>query len=72
MILDNQQVTVNVVSHHLCISHGSAQGIIQDRLQFHKIRARWFPKQLTGESKCNHLTICQGLLNCYRNEADVF
>jgi hypothetical protein len=37
MIQDNQQVTINVVAHHLCISNGFAHGIIQDWLQFHKV-----------------------------------
>jgi hypothetical protein len=30
VILNNQQVTVDEVAHHLCITHGFAHGIIQD------------------------------------------
>jgi hypothetical protein len=45
-ILDNRRVTIDEVGHHLRISHGSARGIIQDRLGFHKVCARWVPKQL--------------------------
>jgi hypothetical protein len=33
MILDIRWVTIDVVVHHLRISHGSAHGIIQDRLR---------------------------------------
>jgi hypothetical protein len=69
-ILHNQQVTINEVAHNLCISHSSAQGNTKGLLRFHKFCARWVMNQLTGESKCNRLTICQGLLNHYCNEED--
>jgi hypothetical protein len=70
MILDNRPVSVEDVTHHLRISNGSAHGVTQDRFGFHKICARWVPKQLTREHKRNCLIICQGLLNRYRNEGD--
>jgi hypothetical protein len=69
-ILHNQQVTINEVAHHLCISHSSAQGKTKGLLRFHIFCAIWVPNQLTGESKCNRLTICQGLLSHYCNEED--
>jgi hypothetical protein len=34
MILDGQRVNINEVAHHLCISHSSAHGIVEDRLGF--------------------------------------
>jgi hypothetical protein len=37
-----------------------------------KLFALWVPEQLAGEHKRNRLTICQGLLNLYRNKGDVF
>jgi hypothetical protein len=67
MIVDNQQMTVNEVAHHLCISNGSAQEIIQDQLWFHKVCTRWVQKQLTGEHKPNCLTNCY-----YNNKSDTF
>jgi hypothetical protein len=35
MILDGQRVAIDEVGHCLRISHGSAHGIIEDRLGFH-------------------------------------
>lgn len=60
------------VAHHTTISHGFTQGIIYDQLGYHNVWTRSVPKQLTGEQKHNSLTICQGLLNCYHNEGDIF
>jgi hypothetical protein len=71
-IMDNRRVTIDEVEHHLRISRGSAHGIIQGRLGFHRVCARWVPKQLTAEHKRNRLTICQGLLNRYHNKGDAF
>jgi hypothetical protein len=58
MILGNQRVTIDEVAYHLLISHGSVHEIIHSRLGFHKVCARWVPKQLTEEHKRNRLTIC--------------
>jgi hypothetical protein len=65
-------MTIDEVAHHLRVSHCSAHGIVQDRLGFYKVRARWVSKQLTGEHKRNRLTIFQGILNFYLNEGDAF
>lgn len=52
------------------ISHGSAHGIIQDWHGLQKVCARWVPKQLTEEHKCNCFAVCQGLLNlCCKKDA---
>jgi hypothetical protein len=72
MILDNQRVTIDEVVYHLLISQGSVHEIIHNRLGFHKVCARWVPKQLTEEHKRSRLTICQRLLNRYRLECDAF
>jgi hypothetical protein len=56
---------------HLPLSHGCSHGIIQNRFGFHKVCAKWVPKQLPGKHKRNRLTICKGLLNRYFNEGDV-
>jgi hypothetical protein len=72
MILDNRRVTIDEVAYHLLISHGSVHEIIHSRLDFHKVRARWVPKQLTEEHKRTYLTVCQSLLNRYRQESDAF
>jgi hypothetical protein len=38
------RVTIDEEANRLQISHGSAYEIIQDRLGFHKVCARWIPK----------------------------
>jgi hypothetical protein len=72
MILDNRRVTTDEVACHLLISHGSVHEIIHNHLGFHKMCARWVPKQLTEEHKHNCVTICRSLLNRYRQEGDAF
>ena len=44
MVLDKQRSTIDEVAQHLNISHGSAYEIINNRLGFHNISARWVPK----------------------------
>jgi len=44
----NRRVTVNEIAAHMDKSHGSAHRIIHDILQFHKVSARWVPRQLTA------------------------
>jgi predicted transcriptional regulator len=36
IVKDNRRVTVNEIAAHLDMSHGSAQYIVHDFLQFHK------------------------------------
>ncbi|PNF23181.1 hypothetical protein B7P43_G02737 [Cryptotermes secundus] len=47
MVLLDRRVTIDEVANHLQISHGSAYEIIHNRLGFHKVCARWVPKELT-------------------------
>ena len=72
MILENRQVTIDELANHFEISHGSAYDIIRNRLDFHKVCARWVPKQLTEEQKNNRVAICQCLLDRYANEGEAF
>ena len=54
-----RQLTTGEVANHLQISHGSAYEIIHNRLGFHKVCARWVPKQLKMLHKQTCLDICQ-------------
>jgi hypothetical protein len=56
MVLLDRQVITGGVTNHLQISHGSAYENIHSRLGFHKVRARWVPKQLTALHKQTHWT----------------
>jgi len=47
MVLLDRRLTIDEVANRLQISHGSAYEIIHKKLGYHKVCARWFPKQLT-------------------------
>ena len=51
IVKDNRRVTVHEIAAHMDMSDGSAHHIVHDVLQFHKVSARWVPRQLTVELK---------------------
>ena len=72
IILSDRRITVDDVANRLQISHGSAYEIIYSRLGFHKVCARWVPKQLTQLHKQTRLDMCKKHLDRYVNERDNF
>jgi len=72
MVLANRRVAIDEVACSLQISHGSAYQIIHDELGFHKLYARWVPRELTAEHKCKRVEICQRLLDRYNKEGEEF
>jgi transposase len=58
LIFQNRIVMVDEIAKQLNISIGSAYSVVHDNLQFHKVCARWVPKELTDEHKCMCLEIC--------------
>ena len=62
IVKENRRVTVHEIAAHLDMSHGSAHHIVHDVLQFHKVSARWVPRQLTEELKQRRVDACQELL----------
>jgi len=72
IVKENRRVTVNEIAAHLDMSHGSAHHIVHDVLQFHKVSARWVPRQLTAELKERHVDACQELLKLFEAEGDGF
>ena len=72
MVLLDRQLTIDEVANCLHISHGSAYEVIHNRLDFHKVCARWIPIQLTMLHKQMHLDICQQNLDRYDKEGDAF
>jgi len=71
-VKENRRVTVNEIAAHLDMSHGSAHHIVHDVLQFHKVSARWVPRQLTAELKERRVDACQELLKHFKAEGDGF
>ena len=51
MVLLDRRVSIDEVAHVLQISHGSAYELMHNKLGFHKVCARWVPKQLTEVHK---------------------
>jgi hypothetical protein len=72
LILENRRVTVDKIAKQQNISIGSACFVVHDNLQFHKVCARWVPKELTDEHKHMRLDICSHHLSHYREEGDNF
>jgi hypothetical protein len=72
LILQNRRVTVNKIAKQLNMSIGSAYSVVHDNLQFHKVCARWVPKELTDGHKHMRLEICSRHLVRYRKEGDNF
>jgi Mlc titration factor MtfA (ptsG expression regulator) len=70
IVKDNRHVTVHEIAAHLDMSDGSAHRIVHDVLQFHKVSARWVPRQLTAELKERRVDACQELLKCFESEGD--
>ena len=63
MVRVNRRAIIDEVACSLQISHGSAFQIFHDELGFHKVCARWVPRELTAEHKRKHLEVCQRLLD---------
>ena len=59
MVLLDTRVTIDEVAHVLQIKHGSAYEMVHNKLGFHKVCARWAPKQLTEVHKQTSVDICQ-------------
>ena len=72
IVTENRRVTQNDIAACLKISHGSAHHIVYDVLQFHKVSARWVPRQLTPELRERRVDACEELLRRYEREGDGF
>ena len=65
-------MTLNDTAACLKISHGLAHHIVHNVLQFHKVSARWVPRQLTPELRERRFDACEELLRCFEQEGDGF
>jgi histone-lysine N-methyltransferase SETMAR len=70
IVKENHRVKVNEIAAHMDMSHGSAHHIVYDVLQFHKVSARWMPRQMTAEFKERRVDACQELLKRFETEGD--
>ena len=65
-------MTIDEVAHVLKIINGSAYEMMHNKLGFHRVCARWVPKQLAEVHKQTRVDICQKHLGRYGNERDIF
>jgi len=72
IILTYRRVTIEEIALQLGISQGTAYSLGHDILGFHKAAARWVPRHLTEEHKCNRQHICSSLLEWYNREGENF
>jgi hypothetical protein len=72
IVKENCRITVHEIAARLDMSHGSAHHVVHDVLQFHKLSARWVPRQLTAELKERRVDACQELLKCFEAEGNGF
>jgi len=72
IVKENRHVAVHEIIAHLDMSHGSTHHIFHDVLQFHKVSARWVPRQLTAELKERRVDACQEILKRFEAEGDGF
>jgi len=61
IVKENRRLSVHEIAAHLDMSHGSAHHTVHDVLQFHKVSARWVPRQLTAELKERRVDACQDI-----------
>jgi len=72
IVMENRRVTLNDIAACLKISHGSAHHTVHDVLQFHKVSARWVPRQLTHKLRERRVDACEELLRRFEREGDGF
>ena len=71
IVKENRHITVHEISAQMDMSHGSAHHIVHDVLQYHKVSARWVPRQLSAELK-ERVDACQELLKRFEAKGDGF
>jgi len=67
----DRRITSRQLTVQLAVSNGSAMSII-GALGYSKVCARWVPRSLTTEHKCQKKTICCELLERFDAEREAF
>lgn len=70
LVHENGFVRIDEMAEELDISHGTVHHMIHDILQYHKVSARWVPRQLSPDSKECSMDVCEMLLRRYEAESD--
>ena len=68
----DRRIKVEEVANALHISHGSVSTTLHDRLDMHKLTARWVPKSLSDEQMATRASVYSALLKRFRSKEDDF
>jgi hypothetical protein len=63
LILQNCRLTVREIAEDVGISFGSCQAILTEKLNMHRIAAKFVPRVLTKDQKANRVNISHELLD---------
>ena len=58
------------IAQALGVSRGSVLKLLNDRLDMHKLTARWIPKSLSDGQMASITSICSALLKRFRSKDD--
>jgi len=72
MIQQDRRVRIRTIAAVLDISKSRVYDIVHDKLGYHKICARWVPKQLTDAHKASRMTLSLDHLSRYHVEGNQF
>lgn len=57
IVMENRRITADEIANTLDISFGSPYSILQNRLNFSKVSARWVPNELSAHHKAQSFDI---------------
>ena len=63
LILQNRRLTIREIAEDVGISFGSCQAILTEKLNMHRVAAKFVPRVLTEDQKANRVNISQELLD---------
>ena len=72
LVYSNGRIKVEEMVNALHISHGSVSTTLHDRLDMHKLTARWVPESLSDERMATRASVYSALLKLFRSKEDDF
>jgi transposase len=71
LIRENRRITIHKIADALQLFYGSVQAMIEN-LGYHKVCAKWVPRQLTPDLRHIRVEGCQELLIMFEVQKDTF
>ena len=68
LMYSDRRINMEETANALHISHGSVSTILHDRLDMHKLTARWVPKSLSDEQMATRASVYSALLKLFRTQ----